>query len=431
MSDLFGFPYKELQFDKKGNLFDDAEVNAILTEVQQKNITDLVIVSHGWKNNTEHARQLYTELIGNIHSVLEAGSSGGLSGHRIGFVGVFWPSMKFTPVELQPGGGASLDGVITNDVLFTVLESLKELSDIDDAEHLIEQAKSLVIDLEDRKTAQDKFVDLVREFLADDEKDEEVDYEMPSGIETKSGRDIIDLLSRPGLMEIQDGPGGAAGFGDFFSGIKGGVMNFLNMTTYWKMKKRAGKVGERGLYLAIDLLNNHNPNCAIHLVGHSFGGRLVSAAVRGPDNKPPATVKTMSLLQAAFSHNGFAKKFDGDRDGYFRRVVTQKKVAGPILITHTKNDKAVGIAYPIASRLSHDDSAAFGDENDRFGGIGRNGAQNTPEVVNENLKSQSGIYAFDPGLIYNLKADPFVSDHSDVKNRAIANMIVHVIATPC
>ena len=44
-------------------------------------------------------------------------------------------------------------------------------------------------------------------------------------------------------------------------------------------------------------------------------------------------------------------------------------------MTHTHNDKAVGIAYPLASRFSGDQAAALGDKNDKFGGLGRNGAQ--------------------------------------------------------
>ena len=86
-------------------------------------------------------------------------------------------------------------------------------------------------------------------------------------------------------------------------------------------------------------------------------------------------------MQAAFSHNGFARHFDGERDGFFREVVAQGKVAGPILITHTKNDRAVGIAYPIASRIARQDASDLGDEDDIFGGIGRNGALHTPEAV--------------------------------------------------
>src|SRR4029450_4507756 len=37
--------------------------------------------------------------------------------------------------------------------------------------------------------------------------------------------------------------------------------------------------------------------------------------------------------------------------------------------------RAVGIAYPVASRLAGTVASAFGDANDKFGGLGRNGAQ--------------------------------------------------------
>ena len=60
----------------------------------------------------------------------------------------------------------------------------------------------------------------------------------------------------------------------------------------------------------------------------------------------------LTLLQAAFSHNGFGAKFDGTRDGGFRVVVTEHKIRGPILVTHSKHDRAVGVAYPLASRVS-------------------------------------------------------------------------------
>jgi hypothetical protein len=83
----------------------------------------------------------------------------------------------------------------------------------------------------------------------------------------------------------------------------------------------------------------------------------------------------MALLQTAFSHNGFSQK----RSGFFRSVVKNKRVAGPILITHTKNDKAVGLAYPAASRISRDNASGFGDADDEFGGLGNNGAQQMEE----------------------------------------------------
>ena len=104
-----------------------------------------------------------------------------------------------------------------------------------------------------------------------------------------------------------------------------------------------------------------------HLVGHSFGGRLVTATVDGANS---LRVQTLLLLQAAYSHNGLAAQFDGSKDGFFHAVFDRHKVTGPILITHSNNDRAVGLAYPVAARLNGDDAAGLGDKNDRFGGMG-------------------------------------------------------------
>ena len=137
------------------------------------------------------------------------------------------------------------------------------------------------------------------------------------------------------------------------------------------MKARAGRPGTRGLNHVLRELRAVKPGLKIHLVGHSFGGRLVAAAADGPDDQPAVPVNSLSLLQAAFSHNGFAQKFDKKNDGLYRRVVTAGKVTGPIIVTHTQNDRAVGLAYPIASRLAFQTASALGDENDVYGGLGR------------------------------------------------------------
>jgi hypothetical protein len=110
-------------------------------------------------------------------------------------------------------------------------------------------------------------------------------------------------------------------------------------------------------------------------VGYSFGGKLVTATV---DGQKPLRVQTLLLLQAAYSHNGLAAKFDPqdpNKSGFFHAVFDNRKVSGPIVITHSKNDRAVGLAYPLASRLNGDDAPGIGDANDRFGGMGANGAQ--------------------------------------------------------
>jgi len=59
-----------------------------------------------------------------------------------------------------------------------------------------------------------------------------------------------------------------------------------------------------------------------------------------------------ALLQAAFSHNGFGQKYDGQHDGFFRNVMAGGLLRGPIHITHSKLDIVVGLSM---TALRHED----------------------------------------------------------------------------
>jgi hypothetical protein len=167
----------------------------------------------------------------------------------------------------------------------------------------------------------------------------------------------------------------------------------------------------------------------LHLIGHSFGCRLVTAATAGPANAPPLPVDSLTLLQAAFSHFGFAQAYDGTHDGYFRRVVTDPaRVRGPIVITFTAKDKAVGLAYPIASRIARQIAAAMGDANDPYGGLGRNGAQKTPGAETVTLGKVGTAYAFAMRGIYNLDSNAVIGGHSDLAHPEVAYAIVSAVA---
>jgi hypothetical protein len=190
------------------------------------------------------------------------------------------------------------------------------------------------------------------------------------------------------------------------------------------MKERAGIVGRSGVNMLIRKIQAQANGLKLHLIGHSFGGRLITAAVLGPDNQQSANVNSMTLLQAAFSHNGFAPKFDGSHDGFFRKVVSEKRVAGPIVITYTQNDKAVGLAYPLASLISGQNASGIGDKNDPFGGIGRNGAQKTPEASDGTLLQIGGSYQFESGKLHNLNSDEIIKGHSDICHNEVAYAIL-------
>jgi esterase/lipase superfamily enzyme len=221
--------------------------------------------------------------------------------------------------------------------------------------------------------------------------------------------------------------GGAAGLGDIANSITAGARRLLNFTTYYQMKERAGTVGTIGVAAVIRKLRQKLPKLRMHLVGHSFGGRVVTAAADAA-SAAADKINTLTLLQAAYSHNGLAQKFDGKNDGFFRKIVTGKKVLGPIVVTCTKNDNAVGIAYPLASRLGGQNAAALGDANDPYGGIGRNGAVKTPESVSGVLAAANTPYQFKAGHIYNLNSDAVIKDHSDICKPQVAWAMLSAIA---
>ncbi len=192
------------------------------------------------------------------------------------------------------------------------------------------------------------------------------------------------------------------------------------------MKARAGEVGARGVAPVVARIKQARPELSVHLLGHSFGARLVSAAAK---QLPQDSVATVSLLQGAFSHHGFARDFEPGRNGFFRQVIDNKTVRGPVVITKTANDRAVGFAYAVASRISNDAAAGVGDAGDKFGGIGRNGAVKTTEAVNGELLPVGGAYAFRPRALHNLLADKFIADHSAVKGKEVAYAVLSAIGS--
>jgi hypothetical protein len=445
MAELAGFPYFEVQFTKQGEAFDARETEAVLDAVRgSPRIDDLFVVSHGWNNDIDEARALYRGLFGNVRRILDEGGAPALADRSAAVLGVLWPSKRFAEKDLTAGGGASLGGGLEDRAVQHQLDELKGTFDQPD-EAALEEAKQLVPALEGSPQAQRQFVNLIRSVLppskdtADDASD--MFFELP-------GDEVLRLLEPPilpgggasggggggaggiGLMEAPGAApmGGSAGIGDFFSGIVAAAGRLLNYATYYQMKERAGQVGMRGLYPLLRAIKSADPDVRVHLVGHSFGGRVVTAAALGPPGSPSVAPASMTLLQAAFSHNAFARDFDGERDGFFREVVEQGRVAGPILITHTSNDRAVGLAYPIASRIARQDNADLGDAEDVFGGIGRNGAIHTPEAVAGELLSARGQYAFTPGKLYNLRADSLIGGHSDVTGPAVAYALLTAAA---
>ena len=73
----------------------------------------------------------------------------------------------------------------------------------------------------------------------------------------------------------------AQGILDPFSTLWHGAREVLRDMSYYEMKNRAGVIGRAGLGPLLGRLAAAAPGLRVHLMGHSFGARLVAyAAVR-------------------------------------------------------------------------------------------------------------------------------------------------------
>lgn len=434
MSEISGIPYIEASFDKNGQ-GPEEEVSL------PAGITDLIVISHGWNNNKSRAEDLYKKF---FESFAAAAQPNDLSGRKLVIVGVFWPSKEYdTSVAVSGtpatgGGGAALGSGDGDSIkrLEEKLDDMKEIFTEPEQKQLLDEAKALLPDIEDKASARGEFVNKMRSLLdpsaAGKEDASDIFFkddgnELMKNLKAEEedlGEDIAEGgASLPlGVGTIAAPEGGAAGLVEFFSGFKASVINFLNYTTYYEMKTRSGLVGRNGVAPLIDKLAPQVER--IHLVGHSFGSRVVAAAALNSKNNK---IKSMALVQAAFSQNGFSRS----EQGFYRGVVDNHRVKGPVLITHTPNDRAVGLAYPIASRISGDKTMAFGDKDDLFGAMGRNGAQKMEagEAVEGKLLSVGGAYTFKADTYFNLEASDFVKDHNDVKGPELGYLVRKCIAT--
>ena len=442
MNDIAGIPYIRAPFEIDGRLLSAVDVPA--------GTTDVIVISHGWNNDQADAEDLYQRL---FTSFSQVGGANDFDGRKLAVVGVVWPSKRFDEMvasvaeQASAQGSASLNSPANAEsrkLLEDKLASMESLFTKPEQKATLGDMRNLIADLEDKASARREFVDKLRSLVDSSHADGE---DASNLFFKEDGEDVMQALkideadlddaltNDGGSASLPLGVGtvkpttttsaeGAAGFLGFLSGFKSAAMNALNFTTYYEMKSRAGTVGKNGVAPLIDSLSDKVER--VHLVGHSFGGRVVASAAASSTTD---RIRSMSLLQTAFSHNGFSKSMNG----FFRSVVEKGRVDGPILVTHTQNDKAVGIAYPLASRLALQTAAALGDANDKYGGLGRNGAQkmetNEIDPAHSKMLPSNSPYQFTTKKFFNLEASEFVKGHSDIAGKEVANAVRHAVVS--
>jgi hypothetical protein len=369
---------------------------------------------------------------------------------RVGFVGIYWPSLWFPPTTatvpaLAGAGQAGGAGQALN--AGTAEVSGKEIADslrpgyadpgqqqqITQIGQLIDQGQAMArqgATDTDKQQLIGQISDLIAKLTP-----------AVSGSGQDAGETVLLTTGDPvhayqttaAVFGTTPGGGAAQGIGDWFGAAINGAKDAVRALSYWTMKTRAGTIGQTGLGPLLTALHKQAPATRVSLTGHSFGARLVSFALAGIDRPEDSPVCAVSLLQGAFSHWSFTDAAGnpfGAPGGLFG---LGDRVHGPLVATFSGFDRAVGVWYPRASFLAGSNVAAAAGPN-RWGGMGSDGFQPAavaatvpmPAQGNPNYQfASAAFYRIDANnVINNVKLSSFAGAHSDIQKPPVAQLIV-------
>jgi hypothetical protein len=421
-----GVPYLEIEFDEKGALRQGGNLHETIATA---GLRELFVFSHGWNNSFDGARDLYSAMFGLIAGMLPADQRA-----NTGFVGVLWPALLFpedapaaTGPRVQRSSGTQVLGALASPQATGEMSTGAEL-----AEALApafpdqgEQLKRIGQLLDRQPQDQDRLLEFLRlaKGLVTTASNAPEDAGEAAMMTAPPGR-VLDEMAA--LAPVN---GASAQATNPFGRMWQGAREALRVLSYYEMKERAGVVGRDGLGPLLGQLGQTVRGVRVHLLGHSFGARLVSFALEGlpPEQRGAnSPVKTLYLVQGAFSHFAFAPRAPV-REGAGVLAEYADRVNGPLVCTFSEADRAVGWWYPNASRLAWQDAELLDQINYRWGAMGHDGYQQSG-VQSVTMAEQGADYGFQPGMFYRLDANGvikrnlswFAQAHSDIRHPDVA-----------
>lgn len=425
--------YHLLCFDKHGveRETDGALQSKVLAQAlaaSDSNITDIFFVSHGWKGDVPAAIDQCNRWIG---------AMGRMETDRRAIrekdpnfmpliVGVHWPSQPWGDEDLPADTGSLL------------LASETEAGPGDLVDFYAEAIAST--------PAARQALETIMAAAAQDYGQAELDAEVSEAYSTLLSEADLgandDLSNSEGEAMAWDprevfrrartdesGPGLLGG-----DSLADSFLSPLRQLSFWSMKKRARVVGEAGVASVVATLQSASAKLVrIHLMGHSFGCIVVSAAAMAAAARTGRSVDTLILIQGALSLWSYSRVPKKHEPGYFSKIPDDRLVRGAIVTTLSEHDKAVGNLYPMAARLAKQYTLA---DLPLYGGVGTYGlcglAGTGPDIE---ISDDSTAYGFAPGGIYNIDATRIIANgggfsgaHSDIAHPEVAHVAWEAIA---
>jgi hypothetical protein len=431
---------------------DGSLLSVKLKEAVRGGLTDVFISSHGWKGDIPAAINQYDRWISTmVQQRADLDQARGLDpDFKAIVVGVHWPSLPWGNEDVRAAllsdEPDEFDAEAQMDSGDLVRQYAKRIADTDAARSaltvILEAADSDAVQAQVERGSLPSWLDTAYQTLfreaglglggaaAAPGSDQRV-FQPTRTIAEWSAAASPAPRARP------DGHPGLLDGGSPVS-LRDSLLMPVRQLSFWAMKHRARHVGETGVHRLLVEMQKSAPHARFHLMGHSFGCIVVSAAVagpRGPDgatSRLPRSIQSLFLVQGAMSLWSFAESipYPPQVPGYFRPVeVAPPLISGPIVTTRSTADRAVGTFFPLAAKAGRD--RLLGKDLPEFGGVGTFGIQGTDADITHDLRAGDAAteYRFARGHIYNIEASAVICHgkgpsgaHSDIAHPQIAHL---------
>jgi hypothetical protein len=413
-----------VRFDKQGNCSSQATQSAFLATVGAGD--DVILFSHGWRTRFFDAVDLYRQFLSAFEAVRRAHCRRNRS---FVFVGVAWPSDWHF---FRDGPRMAADGPGSEDM--QIADALEEM-----AASLGSPQAAKLYDLVSRESINaTEAEELARLLLA--VQGQSVDDDIGAGATDLTVEDFLGgwraaegnelkttddgPIGRPGLATSDaEGPAAAGGVVERLNPVRA-----LSIASLLQMKARAGRVGSNGVArLLTELLGK---GARIHVVGHSFGSKVVLSATKVAGHAD-SKISSMVLLQPAVSWLSFATALPGNLGpaGY---TEVPDLVSVPVVCTFSQHDGPLRKLYHLAFRRQRDigDVRTAAEEERPFLALGGYGPADSARHSTAVLPPIGDTFAIPEGVRvmgFDGSAGNRIASHSDVATEDLAWLLSEMI----
>ncbi|MFL6575943.1 MAG: hypothetical protein ACJ8MR_04970 [Povalibacter sp.] len=398
-------PLYLLQFDKQGTCTSPETRTALLDAIKGRDYNDVYVFAHGWNNGFDASLELFNNFYQGFLSARPADPN-----WKPVFVGIQWPSIAIVfPWERGPKLAADKDTEFQQRAVQDISSGFAETQ----RQRFTALATQSILSESERS----EFLELTRASLNPERLSE-------SG-EAEPSRD--ELLFAWRALQASAGTEDSEAFGfaqePSVTPQSAGLetldpRNLIRVATVYTMKDRAGVIGSNAVKPLIEELANLGAQ--VRLIGHSFGARIVLAALTTA--RSDLKVRSALLLQPAvnqfcLAQTGLVPK--SAMPGGFNAALA--KLAIPLYTTFSGKDFPLHETFHLTLRRAKDlgEAAIAGAPPSIYcalGGYGpqglRSGVVTTPiqDAGSYDIPAETSVLALDG-------TQDRINGHGDVANR--------------